>query len=315
MASPYKYTNFGRFSGGVSIGESPVPQPVGDIVWVDSSSTGSYGTHDKPYTTLEAALNSGLSANVGTQIHIKPGHSENFGAAAAATCDVAGVTIVGHGSGADQPQFLFTAAAADMNITAADVVFINCRFTANFIDVVSGIDISANGAGFHGCLFDDFSAASLNYLEVINCADGVDDFTMSGCTYIGKDADNNNVVTFAGTHENCKFYDNSFYTTVAQTAGTGFIKSTTQMLQCELVRNFMHSETAAAANSFVELANATNTGFAIDNQISSVDTDATAANAIEAFDVTGLHSSGNKFTGGAADGHGIETFTTVDDLT
>ncbi len=315
MAVPYNVTQFGRFAGGLAIGGQSIEQPVGAQVWVDSNSRGNYGTFEEPYTTLEAALNSGLTANVGTEIHLKPGHSENIAAAAGATCDVAGVKIIGHGSGADQPQFLFTAAASDIDITAADVVFVNCRFTANFIDVVSAIDISANGAGFHYCLTDDFSASSLNYLEVMNVATGVDDFVMTNHRHLGKDADNNNVVTFAGTHENCKFYDNVFYQTVAQTAATGFIKSVTQMLQMEIVNNYFHTETAVVANGFVELANATNTGFAIHNMLSSIDVDATAANVIEAFDVTGLHSANNKSTNGDVDTHGTELFTTIADLT
>lgn len=314
MAAPFKFTNFGRFAGGLTIGEQPVPQPVGKIVWVDSNSTGSYGTFEKPYTTLEAALNSGLTANKGTQIHIKPGHSEEYTAAAGATFDIAGIDIIGHGSGSAMPQFKFGAAAADIDITAADVRFFNIRFTAAFADVVSGIDISANGTEFHGCRFDE-DAADENWLEVINVANGVDDFLMTNCFYLGNDASNNQLVTFAGTHENCRFYNNTFYHATAQTAATGFIKSTTQMLQMEIVGNFFHSEVAAVPNAFVELANTTNTGFAIGNQLSSVDTDAAAADVIEAFDVTGLHSSGNFFTAGAADGHGVETFTTAEDLT
>jgi hypothetical protein len=315
MAVTYNYTNFGRFAGGLTVAQVPVPQAVGNVVWVDSNSTGSAGTFKAPFQTIEAALNSGLTANRGTQIHIKPGHSEEYTAAAGATYDIAGVDIVGHGAGAAMPQWKFgTAAGADVDITAADVRFFNCRFTAAFADVTSGIDISGNGTTFSGCRFDE-DATNENWLEVINVADGVDDFGMYNCFYLGADASNNQLVTFAGTHENCRFYNNTFYHATAQTAATGFIKSTTQMLQMEIVGNFMHSEVAAVPNAFVELANATNTGFAIGNQLSSIDTDAAAADAVEAFDVTGLHSSGNFFTGGVADGHGIETFTTVEDLT
>jgi len=222
---------------------------------------------------------------------------------------------MGLGHGDDQAQLRWTAAGADMNVTAASVRFINMRFTAAVADVTSGIDISAvNGVEFHNCRFDE-EAADENWVIVIDLADGGDDFKMYDCTYHGDDIANDTVVNFAGSHSNVEIVRCRFTHSTAQTTAAGFLVSATLMKNCTLANNYFHSESAAAANSAVEFANATNTGWAIGNMISSVDTDATAANAIECFDVTGLMSSGNMFYAGSADGHGIETFTTVEDLT
>ena len=78
--------------------------------------------------------------------------------------------------------------------------------------------------------------------------------------------------------------------------------------------NFFHSEIVDAENAFVDLTGTTNNGWATNNMLSSIDTNANAAKVITAFDVKGLMSRGNFFVSGTADGHGIETFTTVEAL-
>ena len=305
------------FRGGALIKNVPLFDLIdGNVFWVDSGTggAGNPGTFNSPSDSIETIM-SKCTANNGDRIFCKSGHTEVAGAAIAITCDIAGVTIQGVGHGDDQAQIRFTAAASDMTVSAASVRFVNMRLTAAFADVASAIEVSAvNGVEFLQCRFDE-EVATENYVIVINVADGADNFKMIECDYHGNDASNDNLVLFGGTHENCQFVRNRMIHSTAQTAATGFIKSTTQMINMLIEENYMHTEVAIAANGCVELANATNTGWAIRNMISTIDTDATAANAIECFDVTGLMSSGNQFVGGVADGHGVEGFTTVDDLT
>jgi hypothetical protein len=100
---------------------------------------------------------------------------------------------------------------------------------------------------------------------------------------------------------------------VAQTAGVAMIESATQQLNILIENNRFHSETAAVAAAFVVLTGTTNTGLAVDNYMSHVDADATAANSVAAFDVTGCGSFNNKIAA-TGDIYGVE-FATAEDLT
>ena len=305
------------FRGGALLKNVPLFDQIdGNVLWADSGAggAGNPGTFNSPLSTVSGAV-AKCTANNGDRVMCKSGHTETLGAAAALAIATAGITIEGIGYGADMAQLRFTAAASDIDITAAGTRFINMRFTAAFADVVSGLDISANNTQFYNCVFDE-EVADENWLtSVMDIADGVDGLVVSGCTFRGDDASNDACILFAGTHENCVIENNRFFYGTAQTAVVAFITSATQQINLRLENNYFHSETAVIAAGFVVLTGTTNNGWAIGNQLSSVDTDATAANALSAFDVTGLHCSGNYFTSGVADTYGIESFLTVEDLT
>jgi len=313
----------GGFANGVTIRGVPISvSNPGESFWVNNSgvlakggvggSDGNDGTYRRPFSTLDYAIGK-CTASRGDVIYLMPGHAETVDAAGDITCDVIGVTIVGLGSGTLQPSLTFeTADTADILISATDVSFFNVRFTANFVDVAAGLDVNSNNAGFYNCKFTD-TGTDLNYLVVMNVADGVDDLTVEGCTYIGKDAQNDNVIQAAGTHDNFIIRDNYFINTVAQAAAEGMIEVTTAANNFIIEGNRFHSETAAVDNAFVTIGGTASTGWAINNCMSSVDLDATAANFLGSFDVTGLGSFNNLATG-AADESGVQ-FLTAEDLT
>lgn len=121
----------------------------GKTIFVDSGhanagATGTYperGSYDYPCSTIDYAI--GLcTANNGDVIHVAPGHVETISGAAGLVCDVAGVTIIGHGKGAARPNIKFTATASTMTITAASVSIENVLFTGNIDAVVAPITIS-----------------------------------------------------------------------------------------------------------------------------------------------------------------------------
>lgn len=306
------------FRGGVLLKEVPLFDTIaGDVYWVDSGAggDGNPGTYNRPLATVDAAVNKCTASN-GDYIMLKPGHTEDIAAAGGAVFDIAGVTVVGLGTGSDMPQIHFTtSAAADIDVTAANVRFFNVRFTAGVADMTPGaisIGASAHNAEFHSCLFDEDGGGE-NYIICMTVADGADGLIVDNCDYRANDASNDNFISFAGTHENVKIVGNRMIHSTAQTAAAGMIVSATQMINCLIADNFMHSETAAVASSFVVLTGATNTGWAVNNCLSHVDPDATAANSVAAFDVTGLGSFNNKIAA-TGDIYGVE-FATAEDLT
>src|SRR5438046_2423046 len=61
----------------------------------------------RPMATLQAAYNK-CRANYGDHVIILPGHAENVTSAAGINFNIAGVTVIGMGSGAARPTFTHT---------------------------------------------------------------------------------------------------------------------------------------------------------------------------------------------------------------
>ena len=84
----------------------------GDEYYVCSAdghdSAGNYGTaYDAPFATVDYAINQ-CTANQGDIIYVLPGHEESYTAADGFDLDVAGVTVIMLGVGADTPEFTFS---------------------------------------------------------------------------------------------------------------------------------------------------------------------------------------------------------------
>ena len=122
-------TNFpSGFPGGVTIRNVPLLSTYpGKVYWVKSGAgvNGPNGTFDQPFATVTQALTRCVASR-GDVILLKAGHAETVSAIAGITVNVAGVSIIGLGSGATRPKFTFgTALGASMLISAASVTVEN----------------------------------------------------------------------------------------------------------------------------------------------------------------------------------------------
>ena len=185
------YSNFpGGFANGITIRGVPITQAhPGQAYWVSNVTTGllkgqrggsnsNRGTFDSPFSTIDYAIGQCVAGR-GDIIFVKPGHAENVSAAAGIAADIAGVAIVGLGVGKGVPTLSWTAAAATIAVTAANVSFVNMRFVNNFADVVTMFDVSGAGdsLSFEGCTFTDTSTI-LNAIDFITLATGADDLSL-----------------------------------------------------------------------------------------------------------------------------------------
>ncbi len=186
MPSMTNYPN--GFNFGVSLKEVPIQlaQP-GQVFWVSNStvlapgqkggSDSNDGTYNRPFATLDFAI-SQCVANRGDIIFVKPGHAETISTATALAFDVAGVAIIGLGSGTLRPTITFGAAAATIAVTAAGVTCRNILFIANFAAVTSAFTVSARSFHLEGNEFRDTSSI-LNFVACVttsgaaNAADGL----------------------------------------------------------------------------------------------------------------------------------------------
>jgi hypothetical protein len=141
-------SNFpGGFKDGVSIRGIPlqVLHP-GRAFWVSNStvqlpnqkagSNSNDGSFNAPFATIQKAVDS-ATASRGDIVFVKPGHAETIADATTLTLNKAGVAVIGLGLGSSRPTLTFTAAAANIPVTAANVTVYNLLHVANFADVVS----------------------------------------------------------------------------------------------------------------------------------------------------------------------------------
>ena len=105
------------FKNGVTIrGLALAVTHPGKIFWVNNSgviaeggiggSDTNNGTYQKPFSTIDYAIGK-CTASRGDIIMVMPGHSETITSDGGIACDVAGVAIIGLGSGSLRPKVVF----------------------------------------------------------------------------------------------------------------------------------------------------------------------------------------------------------------
>jgi hypothetical protein len=160
---------------------------TGTVYYVNSSgginSPGAWGeTSSQPLATIEYAINR-CTASQNDFIIVMPGHTESYTAAAGATnggfdADVAGITIIGLGNGANRPTLTFADTDATVAIGAANVVVANIRLLAGISDIVIGVAVEAGGDNFTllECDFPVPGTATFEFLDAIDLESGADGF-------------------------------------------------------------------------------------------------------------------------------------------
>lgn len=251
------------FSQGVNIRGVPVLNTYpGNVFWVDSGagSNGNKGTFDRPFGTIDYAVGRCTASN-GDLILVKPGHAETVSAAGGLDLDVAGITIVGLGSGTLQPTVtLDTADTADVDVDAANITVENLHFVAGFADIAAMIDVNATDFTLRNCRFSQ-SAVDLNALVCVQdaAAAASDRITIEGCKAIMYDAANTHFVNFAGTGTGHIVRNNVLH----GDWGTMAIGGAGVITYCEITGNVI-GNIASTNDAIINLA-ATATGIVVGN--------------------------------------------------
>ncbi|TXH51512.1 MAG: hypothetical protein E6Q97_18275 [Desulfurellales bacterium] len=168
MPSSTQMTNFpAGFAQGVNVRGMPLLSAYpGKVYWVSSviGSDGNRGTFDRPFATIDYAVGR-CAANKGDIIMVMPGHVETVSAAGGLALDVAGIAIVGMGTGSLRPTVNFTTVVgADMNVDAANITIMNMLFTGG-IDALTGpIDVNAADFTFIGCETRDVTGQATDFI-------------------------------------------------------------------------------------------------------------------------------------------------------
>jgi hypothetical protein len=148
---------------------------VGNVFYVDSGhaaksdSAGQGFDSDTPFATLDYAIGR-CEANNGDVIYVAPGHAETKSDSGALfTADIAGISIIGLGNGADRPTLTYTHTGATATISANGVLLRNLLFVAGIDSITTFATIS--GAD---CTLEDIETRDTTDIEVIT------DFTITG---------------------------------------------------------------------------------------------------------------------------------------
>lgn len=149
------------------IGGGQIPATTGKYWFVDSvngSNSNTGKTPKKAVATIDYAIGLCTASN-GDVIVVMPGYTQTISASSGILADIAGVTIYGMGAGTLRPTITFGAAAADIDVSAANVTFDNFIFVANFDNVAAAVTVAAKDCTIKNSEFRDTSDA----LHFVNC--------------------------------------------------------------------------------------------------------------------------------------------------
>lgn len=172
------FTNFpnGLSSFGMPlIGSGPL-LTYGNVFFVQSThvnaSNGNKGTSpDRPLATIDYAI--GLcTANNNDHIIVGPTHVETITAAGGVRFDVAGITVIGLGTGSSRPQINYTTStAAEMSVNAANTTLHNLLFTGGIDALASPLDVNATDFLLSNCEYRDVTGQATDFLILRSGAD------------------------------------------------------------------------------------------------------------------------------------------------
>lgn len=217
---PSNYPN--GFTNGLTIRGLPVHTAYpGKVFWVSNATTlqvgqrggsnGNKGTFESPFSSINYAITQ-CTANRGDIIFVKPGHTETISASGDITASIAGVAIIGLGTGSMRPTITFdTIISANIVVSAANVAFKNMIFTANFADITSVFNTTtAKFLTIEGC-YIKATATNMNFLNVVDTntttAD-TDGLALIGNKWIEPDLATLSMVSMDGTNADVTFDSN-----------------------------------------------------------------------------------------------------------
>lgn len=271
------------FANGIAIRGMPlaVCHP-GKIFWVyngtalqpgqKGGSNGNKGTFDAPFSTVDYAV-SQCVANRGDIVMIKPGHAETIAAADGFDIDVAGVAVVGLGTGTLKPTFTLSATTSDVNISAANCSLINVRFVPSTSDVVRAIQVTAANATIHSVTVLDAGATNeiLTVIKATGTTDNeVDGLWIEDCRAYGTSTA---ILEFFEFNANISglVFKNNIIINEGTAAGAAIAGATGKNLTNAYIGYNKVSSKATANNLFIDSDSTASTGIAENNLIGHAD--------------------------------------------
>lgn len=189
-----RYINLRRQLGAEPSVGSPVGQSVNlpHVFFVDSvngSTTNAGVTPDRAISTIDGAIGK-CTEGRGDIIVVLPNHVETVTAAGGVALDVAGITIVGIGTGSNRPKVNFTTAVgASFLVTGANCTVVNILFTGGLDALTKPIHVQAADFKFLSCETRDVTGQATDFIVTTAAADRlfIKNWLHNGATAAGGD--------------------------------------------------------------------------------------------------------------------------------
>lgn len=227
-------------------------------------------------STIDAAINS-CTANAGDIIYVLPGHTEAITSGSIA-CDVAGVSIIGLGSGSLKPTLTFGATTSKITVGAANCKFQNLRITAGIADVVTAFLHATHAENTQYIDIEFYATAAFNF---INCytlgAANISDGCKWERNYLRTaDAGQLALAITAAAQNDLKFYNN--YVVHAATAAGLLTGGAAEFLGIDVRGNFVQTgQTDGTVGVLVITTGTASSGSIVDNDMKTADATANVA--------------------------------------
>lgn len=278
------------FAQGVTIRGVPLVQSQpGKVFWVSNAaatllaghrggSDGNKGTFESPFGTIDYAIGQ-CTAGRGDIIFVKPGHAETISAAGSIAADVAGVAIIGLGTGSLRPTITFdTIISATISVSAANVSFKNMVFTANFADITSVFTTTtAKWLTIEDC-FVKATATNMNFLNIVDTnttTNDTDGLALINNVWIEPDLATLGMVKMDGTNDSVTIIDNMVRVGVNNNVATLMAIVTGKVvttLRCTGNRVYRLNTDTASGGLFITTDGSTNSGIIANNFAQHADT-------------------------------------------
>lgn len=163
-----------------------VQSHTGQIYWVSNSTTllpgqltgsdGNSGTFNEPFGTIDYAVGR-CTANRGDVIFVKPGHAETISTNAIILLDVAGLAIIGLGTGSLRPTLTYSVTTTTSNIlvSANNISISNILFLSTAVAVgvcfTCATATTAKNFTVEGCEFRDTSTTGGSFRQIVTAVD------------------------------------------------------------------------------------------------------------------------------------------------
>ena len=279
------------FANGVTVRGMPLMQThPGRVYWVYNGTTGllagqrggsdgNRGTFDSPFATVTYAFTQCV-ANRGDIIMIKPGHAENLNATTLlGTWNIAGVAVVGLGSGTNRPTFtVITANTATITVSAANISVQNCVFIANFLSIAACFTLTtAREFTVQNCYFLDTSS-TLNFLNIVkstgaaNTVDG-----LSFCDNVVKNlgvTSNNSTILTANDIDRLTLCRCNLNWAIQNDIAAGITVTAGVLtnLDCGWNKVYRPNTQTSTGGSLITVGGTTSTGWVYNNYVQTLDT-------------------------------------------
>lgn len=149
--------------------KSLLHESTGGVFYVDSSMSGTTGVSwALAVNDLEEAM-ALCTSDAGDIIYIAPGHAETIGSAKAIDLDIAGLTVIGLGTGELRPKFSFDTNTDSIAIGADDIKLKNIWCFATVTAVANAIIVETGVENFviEDCVFENETAGTDEFIDTI----------------------------------------------------------------------------------------------------------------------------------------------------